>query len=501
MSDISGQKTFIDAYNALLDALAVANPTRLFWATDLASKNRLSSALPDLLGSLALGRGADARGIKDVRFKRMAGVFYHALRVGIRMVRSRGLVKRLDPSRPYTVIKTFAYDHSFGKDGKYKDVFLGRLPAHLQQKGDIIVLAQVLGNYDLFLRRARACDALVLPVEAFLTWADLRQAVTEILFIPVKVPRPLPFLGHDIHAVVRGCFDRTFKGVQLSQFLHFWAVGRLARRFRVRAFYMTYENYPWERMALMALRQNSPSTRTIGIQHTVVPQSFLNYFVSASETQARLLPDVIYTTGARTAEIMRRYSSAENLPVKAGCALRFGSLHGIAPAQRRLVKNILLPLEASLRAEPMVRWVFGQVLGNSRYQVRVRTHPLLPWSVCERKMGLKARGNITASGATLAEDLAWADVVVYWSTTVALEALMMGKPLVHFSNGDLLSFDPLFECPHLKWTADARGILPAILNDIDAVPDADFIRSRREAREYLNNYFCPVTTERLEALC
>ncbi len=499
MNTTSEQKIFVDAYNGLLDVLAEANPTRLFWATDLASKNRFSCCLPDLLEAIAQRR--EIGKIRDIRFKRMAGIVYHGLRLGLRMMRARPLLKRLLPGETYSVVKTFSYDHSFDKNGVYRDVFLGQLPGYLNSKGRIFVLSQVLGNYGFFLRHARSSEILILPLEAFLTWPDLIKAAWEMLTVPVRVPQPLKFLGQDVQGLVRRCLDATFKGVQMQHFIHWGAITHLARKVRVRAFYMTYENYPWERMAIMALRQNSPTTKIIGIQHTVVPQAFLNYFASAAEVQHKLLPDAVYTTGEHTADIMRRYSSAQSVPVAAGCALRFEALGGVMTAPRRRVKNILLALEASAKTEAMVRSVFDQLQGDGHYQVRVRTHPLLPWKVLAEKMHLQAQGNTAESTGSLQEDLTWADAVIYWSTTVSLEALVMGKPVIHFKNPGLLSFDPLFECPHLKWTVDGQGSLRGVLQEIDAVSDEDFALFQQKAKEYLDLYFCPVTSQRLEALC
>jgi len=494
------QKKYIDAYNRLLDTLAGANSSRLFWATDFASKNRFSCPLPDILEKLCAGAEIEDAVILDVRLKRMAGVFYHACVLAVRILKARRLLKKIDAVKRYVVIKVFIYDHSFTNDGLYKDVFLGPLLEHLKPKNNVLVYAQVLGDYDSCLKKMAAADVPMVPIEAVLSFKDVARAAREWFFTPVKVPAPFLFMGKDVAGLLRRYFDRSFKGVQMRQFIQYWAARNLARRVSIDTFYMTYENYPWERMTIRALREASPSTRILGIQHTVVPQAFLNYFTSASEAKEGLLPDKIFTTGEVTARIIREYSSAPAPLVQAGCALRFGHIDQIPAAARRPVKNILLALEASLKTEPMVRYVFEQLKDHPHDQVRIRTHPLLPWASFERRLGLKAGNNITVSNGSLKDDLQWADALVYWSTTVSMEALMMGKPVIHFDAGGVLSFDPLFECPHLKWKVNASVSLEPILNEINALSPSQFIQIQTNARQYLQAYFHPVTPQALAQL-
>jgi hypothetical protein len=111
---MSDPKSFIDAYNAVLDQLSAENPTRLFWATDFASKNRFSCPLPDVLEQLEVQQappGPDS--IPNVRLKRLAGVFYHAGALLWRMAKARRVLKTIDPNRRYTTAGIQSLRHSF----------------------------------------------------------------------------------------------------------------------------------------------------------------------------------------------------------------------------------------------------------------------------------------------------------------------------------------------------------------------------------------------------
>jgi hypothetical protein len=82
-------------------------------------------------------------------FRRLAGIFYHSIRVFFRAIYCRRkLSKRLkvylNSNSGSYVLKNFIYDHSFGKDGFYKDVFFGTLPQFLREDKNLLVYTCIL---------------------------------------------------------------------------------------------------------------------------------------------------------------------------------------------------------------------------------------------------------------------------------------------------------------------------------------------------------------------
>ena len=96
------------------------------------------------------------------------------------------------------------------------------------------------------------------------------------------------------------------------------------------------------------------------------------------------------------------------------------------------------------------------------------------------------------------DDLDESDMVIYWGSTVALEALMLGKPVINFDAGDALSYDPLFECHHLKWTVNKQTHLVEVIEKIYNMSDEEYEHQLKLAREYLGDYFYEITEERLD---
>ena len=89
----------------------------------------------------------------------------------------------------------------------------------------------------------------------------------------------------------------------------------------------------------------------------------------------------------------------------------------------------------------------------------------------------------------MASDVADSSAVLYWGTTVALEALMMGKPLIHFDRGDFLSYDPLFEFDDFKWRVRENQDLCSVLNDIRNLSEEESIVLKEKGRNYIRSYF------------
>ena len=97
------------------------------------------------------------------------------------------------------------------------------------------------------------------------------------------------------------------------------------------------------------------------------------------------------------------------------------------------------------------------------------------------------------------EDLQICDAVLYWGTTVSLEALMVGKPIIQFDRGDCLNYDPLFEFIDFKWQVKLGYSLLIAIQKILNLSDIQYGEGQRLGRMYAEQYFYPVTKDNLAA--
>lgn len=538
---------FLREYIKLVGSLGKEFNSRRWWGTDIASKNRFTSGLPYLLHQFvkveqilrneyfdvlvilnppwlivsALKELLRKNAIKHdylkernavtvrVRLKicgKILGVLYNMFKVIMLMVYAKSqlresIKKVASAETPYYVVKTFIYDHSFSQDGSYRDVFFGILPDFLKRNNkELLIYAAILGNYKYCTTKIKECrEQVIIPVEALLSITDILQAAVQIFFCRFRIRKELLFFENDVKTMAENLLTETFNGLQYYQFLHYWATRRLVAFCSVDSFLLTYENNPWEKMCVMAVKEHSPDTVIIGYQHTVIPQASANMFVSREEREVVPMPDKILTVGSAPKDIMERYGHYERGKIEPACGLRFEYLFDILPSKRGHSNTILLALEGIYDVYKMVNYAFKE-LKDSPYAVIIRTHPVLPLEKMRRdipkELWLNSNFQLSKQNS-LKHDIESSDIVMYWGSTVALEALSMGKPVIHFETGSVLSYDPLFECNYLKWKVSKQDPLIEKINEIYALSEDEFYAQQEKARAYLRNYFYPVTDDSL----
>lgn len=538
---------FLSEYINLVGMISQECNSRAWWATDIASKNRETSRLTFLLydflsivetiskansdifliinpswvlidslqaylskKKLASQFFPDNFGkwkeIISARFRATARVLYTFLKLSVRKVyftfRLRKRIRELSRKKEYYIVKTFIYDHSFLSDGSYRDAFYGSLPSFLKQKENIIFFATILGHPRVCIEKIRRCHSdVIIPIEVSLSFKDAIRSTIETVFTEIQIKDKKLFFGFDVTGIVNGELKRTCNGIDLYQSLHYDMTRRFVEYLKVKTFLLTYENNPWEKMSMQAIREFSPETEIIGYQHTVVPQSSANAFISSKESNIIPMPDRILTVGKIPKEIMEKYGCYDCGKIEPACGLRFEYLFNSSKVERKKRGHILLAVEGLNGAHQLVNYVIRELSGNMKYEVRVRTHPALPLALFKDKLtgSLNSIPNFSLSqNASLRDDLEWSDIVIYWGSTVSLEALVMGKPIIRYDMDCGLSYDPLFQCGHLKWTVHDDTPLTETIEDILTLDDDCFEQELEKAKQYIKDYFFPVTSANLE---
>lgn len=543
---------FLKEYVDLIGRIGRKYNSKLWWATDISSKNRFRSKISFLLQEFLIaveiiGRNdydyliivnsswviADSlniflrkSGLKfeyfqftgwrwgigeivAVRFRKIASLLFHALRIcwqsSYAKRRLRPLISgKLGKQQPYYVVKTFVYKHSFLADGAYRDVFFGDLPEFLSRSRPLLIYAYipVPGDFRSCVEKILNCpNQTILPIEAFLSYRDILRSLVELLFARVRIKDEFLFFGYDVSAIIDNELLRTANGISLYQFLHYSSTRRLFQSLPVDIFLLTYENNPWEKMCILAGRKYSPRTTILGYQYTSVPQASANLFISRDESDIMPMPDRILTVGKTPKEIMERYGAYPAGKLRPSCALRFDYIFKSEPCKRMRSGNILVAFEGIFEVHRLANYVIRQLKDKVNYYVRVRPHPVLPLRSFTHKLDCRIEGlkNFQVSVNTpLKEDIEWADVVIYWGSTVALEALSLGKPVIHYQTGSLLSYDSLFECGHLRWPVRDSDSVLNLIDKINSMSDNQFEAEKSKAKVYLEDYYFPITQEALK---
>jgi hypothetical protein len=99
------------------------------------------------------------------------------------------------------------------------------------------------------------------------------------------------------------------------------------------------------------------------------------------------------------------------------------------------------------------------------------------------------------------DDIERSDAILYWGSTVSLEALMMGKPVISFNMNNMLSFDPLslLNFSGLRWTVDSNIPVHDIISQILYMNNDEFLLKANAGRENIEQYFREQTVDSMQA--
>ena len=413
----------------------------------------------------------------------------------------------INSKTPVYLIKSFTYLRNFN-DKLYKDPFFGRLPEYLKENSpDTNILTVALGFQDrveCYQKMKELNNNLVHPIEIYLTYWDVIKKLFHCFwrmnFYPFQIKENIYWLGYEITPFFRELM--SFGGFNISIFhaLHFDIAKQLGEKYQIKACLMTYEGRPWERFFIAGLRKSNKNTFIVGCQHTVIPLSAADMFLHPDEKALIPLPDKIVTTGMIPKNILEKHGSYPKEQIEAGCALRFEYLQNLSLFKCRKESKhnfvLLVAFGGSEEEIPLLNYALGQASLNRSVIFRMRTHPTFSWdrllSLSSWKKLLPENvGNSTYS--EVLDDLKDCDAILYWGTTVAMEALMSGKPIIQFDRGDLLNYDPLFEFTDFKWQVQRKDPLQKIIEKIQALPETLYCEHQQQGRKYMEQYFFPVT--------
>jgi len=515
-----------DAFVDWLGGLNRANASLSWWAHTSTAKNLLSSPLGDAcLGVLALEEflagtaaarvhvvGAVAAHISAVRERTDparwnvigAGAQLPALdplvRLGWQFARMlalwfAGKIRAPRGEAPQAMIFTYV-------DGAFRqgpDAFFGDLAQRLPVRARYA--AFVHSGYRAALPKLAASGYE--PLFGSLRLADLLWSLKASLCAWWRAARrdggtlggrPAgPLLAHALR------WDLGRGGYFYNLLVHRAAL-RLLARWQPQWLLYPFEGKSLEKMLLLAARTASPRTRIIGYQHTSITPRHATLILAQGEAAATPLPERVVTVG----EVTRRYLEAQGrYPTGffvTGCALR---QRGGTPFERRSGKGksrLLLALSSSRQELVEAVALCRTAVKHGGVELAIRPHPEFPLALLPDELRAWAQASARdLFDTSLADNLEWCDAVAYASSTVALEALGRGRPVINLRLADLIDADPVLNPLDFHWQADTPAMLVAAANDIVALDSAEFDRRRRQALAYVDEYLKAPTPAALAA--
>lgn len=503
LKTLQNPKTFLSEYIDLISKIGQCVDGYVWWGCIISSKNRFYTRFSDLL----LGNEWQQPRLRDyfknliALSKYLVGLLGRWALTALFRSRYRRQVFARYQGKPVVIIKTFGYHYT--NFSQFKDSIFQDLKLSFEALGmPVLTLYEPVNVFGKSLREADPTKSTLSYHDLVNPWDVLCVAgyLLQDFFREWRREHPVAFGGEDLSKDFQSLYLYEHTSASTFHAMTYRAVIRhLTQKLKVSQFIYTYENNSWERISLKAFRDFSPKTRLTAYQHNVVPLASANLFLGAGEETTAPVPDEVLTTGDKPLEILREHGHFQRVQLISTAAIRYGYLDKITPVARNLEQRVLLvALEGVWQAAQIMEALFDTAETLRDWKVVIRTHQALPYARLQSRVTRdisKFPHFVLSTQASLKDDLVAATVVLYWGSSVSLEAIKFGKPLVNIKLGGALDFDPLFELKALKSEWHPGESLGAILGAI--VDDPQYEASLAAANLYLDRYFHPVTPVKL----
>jgi hypothetical protein len=412
-----------------------------------------------------------------------------------------------EQKKPFYVLRTWLNPQALKKTKSYHDPYFGKLPLYLQAKNyNVLVLAGIFKSFSKIINLIKDNkEVVILPEEFFLNSWDYLQAAFEAVFKRIRIKEKVVFQGLDVSLIFRHELKNSYlSSAVFLNILRFFVGKNLAKKLKNFVYIQPYENYAWEKAMILGLRTaqgTHPENRIFGFQHAFICRDSFKYFPAKEEDKLMPRPQRIITLGEVTKRILFESGGYGPLELRTGCALRQEYLGAYKIQPRGQTKTILVPL-TMVRTEclKVIDFLEQSRISNKGSTVVLRFHPLFGFDQLKKDLprGLP-EGFIINTDSSAGQAIGRSDFLAYTWSTVAIEALRLGVPVVHLDILKPLRVDPLFQCPGLKYRVETPQELAGVLEKINSLSEEQFSREQSLSQEYLQEYFCPVDEKHLQS--
>lgn len=338
---------------------------------------------------------------------------------------------------------TWIEDRSF-HDNEFVDPYIGKLKKYYTEMGlTSFFLTLPLLPFNLLKRSYQSRE--VFPSINLLSFRDLFSVFISTLSFKWKIIQ-----GTYSFSIFEPLFASEKKWDRQDMFLallHHKACTRLFSLQDLHCKHVIYpfENQPWDKMMMLAIKRSDKKCMTIGYQHTTVPPLMLNYSVGKYDSKNQLQPDIIISNGEHWRRVLE--ASGFSSQIKNGGSLRYAAVCSSNVRNEYLnqlselkEKNILVLLSYSILYS--IDLIFFLLHNNDKEKnYLIKPHPNFPESTI-RKYFPELPGNFTFIQYTMSECTSMVSFAIHTGTTAAVECMMAGVKVIKYLP-ERIDLDPL----------------------------------------------------------
>jgi surface carbohydrate biosynthesis protein (TIGR04326 family) len=400
------------------------------------------------------------------------------------------------------LIVTLFNSQSFDAAGSYRDTYFGSLRQHLHDKRITTMTAGAIFEHDLRTvgRLAELNDEQLMPLDAFTPIGRLLKCAVRNLGLYIggfTLRGNTNYDGMDMSPLITNSMKEELGSGNFL--LNIWfheTFSALSQRLHVHAVVYPFENRSWEKMLVLGWKNSGHKPRLVGYQHAAITPRHTSLFMTDGEWDATPLPDRVITTGEEARRILIGTGRYPEQKVVSGIALRQSSTAGKKREGKSELRRLLVVLSSSIEEyTKSIRFIDSAFSAEDEYEIVLRSHPTIPLEAALRLLPPVRFPYRVSSKATVAEELQNSDAVLYVSSTIAIEAIAVGLPVVYIDIGDFMNPDPLFNFSEFKWSVTDPSQLLPILKGINNLTAPDLEQRRAAARAYALAYLSPADAD------
>lgn len=407
----------------------------------------------------------------------------------------------LKGSDNWVVLRTWMDRRSY-RSGKYVDPYFKSLPSFISASNkNVLMFAGIISDYRKSVALFKEDDKnTIIPTNFYLKIYDIFLCLFSTYFKRPFLKRGVTFFDSNISFLISAELSEDILSTRFfDSLIQYYSCKRLAESVSIERFIYTFENYNWEKLSILGLKKSGRAMKIIGFQHAFISRNNFKYFPGKDEKEILPLPDKIVTLGKNTMEIMRSLGGYPDNIFSVGCALRQEYLFSLNELPRNVNDGIFVAFTITTEdTVKVLNFLLSSGLGQRKEKVYLRFHPITSKETVFKSMGRKMPDNfIVSENISMEEEMKRCSVVLYTWTTVCLEALKMGRPVIYLDVNYPYEVDPLFECAHLRGVCRKPGDLIGKIDRMRSLDDRTYNEELVKAGRYLKDYFMPVEKKRL----
>lgn len=346
-------------------------------------------------------------------------------------------VKRLVRDGAFLLVTVYYRQALIAK--KYEDMFFGRLPEEIARDGrDTFYLGD---SIDAFQRKdAALSEKQEWPVSIYslLSWRDIFVGIWTVFTRAPKFSNAI-FCGVKMSSLLSWHARQFRYDFTLTAEYFYRAVIKACQRYNFSKMIYAYEGNVYERAAVQAFRQET-SAPIDAYSHAVL--FLLNLKLHASPSEAKLAPEPnrYLVCSDYACSVLNRIRNVEVEMIPA-CSLRL--IPQLAGIKKKDGENVLVVLDGFWSTGVVLDWLYQNADVFKGRRVIIRFHPNAgPVRLLSQCLNYRA-GLFCISQQSLKDDLENAFCVLYRQSSVGIQALMYGIPIIYLKIDQPLSGDPL----------------------------------------------------------